>query len=299
MPQKSVDIDGGQILSAFAASLHLFLARFEREIVLEKGCPPRDPASPAVSAASGQFFLEREPCDPTPEACHRAVADLLKLLKESMPHLGPEIDRLSQVFVLGHTDEVRFLRMCLSNEGNALMQFCRHHELHEDLFMLFAVLTARPFRSAAARLVAGGMDPQVWDRGSCPVCGHWPALAHIDDQQGLRTLWCLHCGMLWPYSRLRCIFCSQGVQDQLEILHPEGEPNLRVHACRCCRRYIKEVRSPQPAGAFPFDAVYLGTGALDQMAIDEGYFQESMLAVRAVPRDETRAEPAADVRIVN
>jgi hypothetical protein len=49
------------------------------------------------------------------------------------------------------------------------------------------------------------------------------------------------------------------------------------------------VRSQEPPAGFPFDAVYLGTGPLDLMAMKEGYFQESALAVRSASQDGDQA----------
>ena len=292
MPQESGEKTQSRILSALDRSLRGFVERYGDTLLA--GMEPRieDAAAPDEIPAPGRFLLQGRSYHPVAEACGRAVAELLELLRQSLPNLEPEVRRLAHLFESEQIDAARFLVLVLSNQGNTLIQLCRQFQLREDLLILFAVFLARSYRSKAAGNLAGRIDLGAWDRGYCPVCGHWPSLAHIDDGQGKRTLWCLQCTTVWPYPRLRCVFCFHEDQEQLEILHPEADPKLRVQACKLCRRYIKEVRTEEPPASFLFDAVYLGTGPLDLIAINAGYFQESALAVRFSGTDGLRADQA-------
>ncbi len=59
-----------------------------------------------------------------------------------------------------------------------------------------------------------------WDRGYCPICRHWPVMAHIHQGRNERTLWCLKCGIIWPLSRLQYIYCCNANMGNLILSFP-------------------------------------------------------------------------------
>jgi len=184
----------------------------------------------------------------------------------------------------------------LAGRGRELLARIRAAGQPEDLAVSVAVLLARPFRSWFGRRLAGPGEHGGWVGGSCPVCGHWPALSMISEQdEGRRWLWCLHCGTDWPHARLRCPFCDEGDPAALEHPHLAGDDRHRLQACRSCRRYVKEFRWSEGREQVPWDAVFFATAELDLMAAERGFLRESPLVSRLSPRASNRTTSKSEV----
>ncbi len=213
--------------------------------------------------------------------CVQAVERLHALFSEHLPQNKQELENIRQVLKGEQFSGFRLLELSLENRGNEILKLCRKHELSEQLLVFFAVYLARPFRSWIAHKLAETVDHSAWSAGYCPVCGHWPSMSCINDNEdGKRSLWCLQCGTWWNFPRLKCAHCNNEDQQKLHLLHPEKTSAYRTQCCEICKRYMKEFRSTQSVDELPFDAVYLGSTALDMLAMEAGYIRESPLVAR-------------------
>jgi formate dehydrogenase maturation protein FdhE len=226
---------------------------------------------------------------PSPQSApsQKLLLDILKLYEQFLPDRAGPVVTLRQEFELDEELSGKFISDLLANDARAIIQFALQRQIPEDLISLLGVHAGRPWRAYCARSLPSELEFKTWQRGECPVCGHRPALAHIDSAEGHRTLWCMHCGTSWPHQRIQCAFCGTREQDNLEILHPEQTERYRVQTCSECKRFLKEIRSDQGVDDYPFDQAYLGTGLLDQMAWEEGYIQDSVLLVPEVKPQAT------------
>jgi formate dehydrogenase maturation protein FdhE len=268
------------LLETFGTALRDFFQRFD-QITLFKQEPPRETDEAAIRLlAEGRYLLRSSGYRFHNQPSETAVLELLDLLRLYLPDRKNTIARIQDVFVTGKLEEVDFLSSVFNNQGSDVIRVARKFDWEEDVTMFFAVYLARPFRARAVRFLIDGLDLHNWLRGYCPGCGHWPALAHIDDHEGQRTLWCMHCETHWQYKRIQCVYCHNEEQDMLELIGPKPEPSHRAQVCTKCQRYLKEARSRKAVDKIHFDTVYLGTFMLDLLARNEGYIQESPLTVR-------------------
>ena len=74
---------------------------------------------------------------------------------------------------------------------------------------------------AAARCAAL-TDIDKWDRGYCPVCGAWPALAELVGAEKRRVLRCGRCGTWWSWLVLLCPYCGNDDHRTLGTLSANG-----------------------------------------------------------------------------
>jgi|GEM_PF-1137174 len=269
-----------EALTAFADDLAGFVDRCASRALFTKPPLRDDTATAQARLEEGRYLLR--PCGGNfrPIETMETASELLDLIRVHLPDREDDVARLGSVFLEGRLDITDFLTQVYCNQGNAIRAMIQAHELNEDITTFFAVYFARPWRARAAKLLTEGVDISKWNCGYCPVCGHWPSLAHLSSEDGRRTLWCLHCTSMWMFPRVRCAFCLNKDHENLDILQPEGDDTHRVQACRACRRYIKEFRSEIQPDCARYDAVYLGTLALDIAAEQEGYISESNLTVR-------------------
>ncbi len=82
--------------------------------------------------------------------------------------------------------------------------------------------------------------PATWLKGYCPICGSLPALLFLQGE-GERKGYCSWCGTTWDMHRLQCPFCDNRYHESLGYLYAEAEPDYRVHYCRLCKHYFKQI----------------------------------------------------------
>lgn len=267
-------------LSAFSSDLAEFFTRMEKLSLLKKFPLRSEPEITKLKLTEGKYLLSPCGVELQKSECNLLASELIELLKLHLPERGKDISTIADMLINEQITAHSILQKTFKNEGNELRKLIRLHGLAEDLVTFFAVYLARPFREQAASYLLEKIDTLNWQYGYCPVCGHWPALGIIDPELGERTLWCLCCDTKWKFKRTQCVFCLNEDNQLLDIINLENEESYRVHACKKCGRYIKEVRINPNAENFSFDKLYLGTLPLDFIAGSEGYIQESILTVR-------------------
>jgi ribosomal protein S27AE len=182
----------------------------------------------------------------------------------------------------------RWLARCFSR------RFARRHGLEALSFAIqgdaprldaLAVVAGEDPQSLAARSSACAMPvlhafrrrvdrepPATEGRGTCPVCGAWPALAESRGLERARRLRCGRCGGDWALAWLRCVFCGETDHRRQGSLVPEsGGEARRVETCASCRGYVKTVAT---VGGFSAEAVALedlATVDLDVVAIERDF----------------------------
>lgn len=268
------------MIESFGADIAGFFHHWESQPLLTQ-MPVKDLDATATSRlVEGRYLLRPCGCSIRPVESGFLMSELFALLRKHLPDRTAGLDAIEQQFLSGQISVTDFVQAVLKNDGNQLRTMMRQHDIPEDLVTFLAVYVARPYRVQMARFLLEGVDLAVWSFGYCPVCGHWPSLAHIGGPETMRMLWCLHCDTRWKFKRLQCAFCLNEDQEEMEFISLPENDAYRLHVCNKCRRYLKEIKSSDAPEDVAFDTVYLGTMLLDVAAEREHYIQESPLTVR-------------------
>ncbi|MBK6912404.1 MAG: formate dehydrogenase accessory protein FdhE [Ignavibacteriales bacterium] len=267
-------------LESLASDLKIFFESCKTSPLFKK-LPLREDVEERKQRLSDGHYLFR-PCgvELNKNESNRIAVELLDLLKKNLSDRTEDLNDISEAMVQEKIKANDLLLQIIKNEGNHIRKVIRDNNLAEDIFTFFAIYFARPYRQFASEYLLEGLDKLNWFSGYCPVCGHWPGMAHINSEVGQRTLWCLCCNTKWNFKRTQCAYCLNEDHKSLQILNPESEESYRVQVCKKCKRYLKEVRGNIELKDFPFDKFYLGTLPLDIIAAQKGYIQESVLTVR-------------------
>lgn len=173
----------------------------------------------------------------------------------------------------GRVDVVRWLAAAINEDGLELDAVAEGGEVDPAVVRGLAPLLALPLLQACGRAWAP-RAPAGWDRGWCPICGAWPALAEERGLDAGRRLRCLRCGADWPTLVLRCPYCETTDPERLGALVPEaqaGGPTRRVETCRACRGYLKVITRLTAAAPLEVALLDLDTVELDAAALEHGY----------------------------
>ena len=151
---------------------------------------------------------------------------------------------------------------------------------------------------AAARCAAL-TDVDRWDRGYCPVCGSWPALAELVGAEKRRVLRCGRCGTWWSWLVLLCPYCGNDDHRSLGTLIPEdvrltpaspasGESRSkeRIDVCERCHGYVKSIATFHSVPTSRLAAEDAATVHLDVGARERGYTRPGTVDVETagIPR---------------
>ena len=243
--------------------------------------------------------------EPIPLPVHVLRAALLRLcgaLAEG--GAGEAAEHIRSAIESGSLEAGSLLAASLAREQTTIRTGAVHRGLAPDLVWLVAELTVSPFAHALQRAFFASTAPSGgerrlapsetarsaapalanWDRGYCPACGSWPALAEVVG--GHRVLRCSFCALAWELATYACIYCGED-GDRFVTAAPEEErKDRRVEICKGCAAYLKTVDVTE-LSPFPLLAIAdLETMDLDLAAMERGYARPSLpdVTTRKSPR---------------
>jgi FdhE protein len=170
-------------------------------------------------------------------------------------------------------------------------------------------LALQPVLWEAAARCATLTDVDKWDRGYCPVCGSWPALAELVGAEKRRVLRCGRCGTWWSWLVLLCPYCGNDDHRSLGTLTAEDDRNTsttsgdsrskdRIDVCERCHGYVKSIATFHSAPTSRLAAEDAATVHLDVGARERGYTRPGVVNVETagIPRlvREGRARAGGD-----
>src|SRR5204863_5355520 len=162
------------------------------------------------------------------------------------------------------------LHPALDGDRATLDRAARSRDLDPDAFARLLDLALQPFLWEAASQLAATTDLDGWDRGYCPVCAAWPALAELVGPEKRRVLRCVRCGSAWSWLVLLCPYCGNDDHRTLGSIQEPGS-SQRIDVCERCHGYVKATPSYSPASAVRIIAEDVATLDLDVAAADRGY----------------------------
>lgn len=201
-------------------------------------------------------------------------------------------------------DPAPFLPAALAGDREAIEREAFRYDVDPRAFGELLELALQPALWEAAAQLASLTDIDRWERGYCPVCGAWPALAELTGPERRRVLRCVRCGAGWSWLILLCPYCGNDDHRSLGSLAPRSEePGVRrvagqrVDTCERCRGYVKAIASIAALPAVRLQAEDVASLALDLAAREAGYRRPGEVdpATAGIPRlvREGRSAPAS------
>ena len=203
------------------------------------------------------------------------------------------------------------LEDALNGDADAIARAAVAGGYDATAFAQLLELALQPVLWEAAARCATLTDVDRWDRGYCPVCGSWPALAELVGAEKRRVLRCGRCGTSWSWLVLLCPYCGNDDHRTLGTLTPEdvrpgsasptsGESRSRdrVDVCERCHGYVKSIATFHSVPTPRLAAEDAGTVHLDVGARAAGYTRPGTIDVdtAGIPRlvREGRARAGGD-----
>jgi FdhE protein len=248
----------------------------ELTATIERGRLPRLSLPPKYVAAKLARGVPAMAAEPIPLPVAALTPPLVRLCAElASGGAGDAADHVRAAIEDGSIDPGSLLAASLARDQDAIRQGAAHRGLSPDLVWLVAELAVSPFANALQRaLFAPAADATAralddWDRGYCPACGSWPALAEVAG--GHRILRCSFCAAAWELNSYACIYCGESGEAFVTAAPDEERKDRRVEVCSACGGYLKTVDVAE-LSPFPLLAIAdLETMDLDIAAMERGY----------------------------
>jgi FdhE protein len=244
---------------------------------LEHGRLPRLSLPPkylAAKLARGVPILAGEPIPVPIPILGPALARFCDALAEG--GAGDAAIHIRDAIISGNIEPGSLLAASLARQQAAIRTGATHRGLAPDLVWLVAELAVSPFVHALQTLLLARATDETlvgalaaWDRGHCPACGSWPALAEVVG--GHRTLRCSFCSGAWELPTYACIYCDDGGDQFLTAAPDEQRKDRRIEACGACGSYLKTI-DVTVLSPFPLLSISdIETTDLDLAAMDHRY----------------------------
>lgn len=233
----------------------------------------------AAKLSRGVPVLAGEPI-PLPVAA--VTPTLVRLCDElAQGGAGEAATHIRDAIASGNIEPGSLLVASLTRNQTAIRTGATHRGLAPDLVWLVAELAVSPFvhilqRTLFAATTDGTLESALhsWNRGYCPACGSWPALAEVVG--GHRTLRCSFCSSAWELTTYACIYCEESGEPFVTAAPDEERKDRRVEVCTTCGGYLKTVEVPE-LSPFPLLSISdIETTDLDVAAMEHGYARPAL-----------------------
>ena len=249
---------------------------------LERGRLPKLSLPPKYAAAKltrGVPVLAGEPIPVPVPVLTPVLLELCDAL--AIGGAGDAATHIRQAIESGSIEPGSLLIASLGRDQAAMRTGAAHRGLAADLVWLVAELAVSPFVHALQRMVFahGGTRElesalEAWNRGYCPACGSWPAVAEVAG--GHRTLRCSFCSSAWELPTYSCIYCDESGEPFVTAAPNEERKDRRVEVCKGCGGYLKTVDVPE-LSPFPLLSISdIETTDLDVAAMEHGYARPAL-----------------------
>ena len=249
---------------------------------IENGRLPRLSLPPkylAAKLARGVPVFAGEPLPLPVPLLKQALVELSDALAAG--GAGETATHIREAIESGSMDAGSLLAASLTRNQTAIRTGATHRGLAPDLVWLVAELAVSPFvHTLQCKLFDQPQDEALrsalesWNRGYCPACGSWPALAEVIG--GHRTLRCSFCASGWELNQYACVYCHESGEKFVTAAPNEERKDRRVEVCAACGGYLKTVDLPE-LSPFPLLSISdIETTDLDVAAMDHGYARPAL-----------------------
>ncbi len=187
----------------------------------------------------GFSLIQKEDFPLDIESSVKLFQTLCQIGRETNPHMAEQARKIEEAIEKKRIDLKQFLKKGLKEQR--IEQVADELGLDKKFFPFLIQGSTKPSIEAGMEKLRSELDPEMWLKGYCPVCGSLPFLSLLKEDVGKRYLICSYCGYEWRIDRMFCPFCSNKEQESLHYLFAEGEEAYRIDLCEKCHQYIKTI----------------------------------------------------------
>jgi len=191
---------------------------------------------PAGFAAGHPLLMEdrlQSLVDPWGDTIEAAIQPLAK----AFPAIKGELQQLRQALAEGKVKLAECIEALLKDQDNLITEKASYLGLSPVVLKFILGQIIKPFVEKKTESLRPLVKNLSWHKGYCPICGAYPELSFIQDEEGRRWLRCSLCGYSWKFDRMTCPYCEK-VNKNKELIFAEESEHKWIECCTSCNRYI-------------------------------------------------------------
>jgi FdhE protein len=196
---------------------------------------------------------------------------LSEAVKEGMPKLAGEMDRLSGLIAQGKLRLADYFEAHPGEEDKMMAGWENNLQVSPSNASFLMSLIARVILEKRAGEVTAALGEFAWEKGYCPICGEFPSIALIEEEGGKRFLHCSSCGQDWRFTRVICPYCEKEGQTGMDYFYVENKTQESAFVCDKCKKYLITLYRAGRLFARDMDISAISLVHLDMIMQDKGY----------------------------
>ncbi|HDP98745.1 MAG TPA: formate dehydrogenase accessory protein FdhE [bacterium] len=211
-----------------------------------------------------QLIIEEKDLEQLFDFVYPVVKQYLHLRKKEVSRLGELNDK--RKFSLKE-----LLIALINKDTQTFDNFSKKLAVPSLLLEMITELISAPYFELVAEFFSKKLSKFQWCEPFCPICGGIPSMAQINEQTGLKILWCRRCNNPWTFTDKICPHCMNSeIKSQSFIFLTNFKP-YRIEACNKCNNYLKTIDNLIQFNQVNFSVVNIATYYLDLLAKNYGY----------------------------
>jgi len=214
------------------------------------------------------------PTDPYNEM----TLSLISAVKESMPKLRDDLNRLSNLISQGKLCLADCWAVNTNHENKSMSDWGKKLKVSPSSVSFIINLVSRVILEARTKEIAANLGEHDWGKGYCPICGDFPSIALIEETEGKRFLHCSSCGHDWRFTRVVCPYCENEAQSGMDYFYVENKTQESAFVCEKCRKYLITLNRAGTLFSRDMDISAISLIHLDMIMQDKGYAPMTLCA---------------------
>jgi FdhE protein len=203
-----------RVLSAYGEVL-VEKARLREELPLLTASPL--PAPDPFRFSQGVPLLTEDTMIHFTDSLENVCDRMLPVLEKAFPKISPVIQKL-RVALEEKELNLKFCMETMLRGGDEKMGEIAFGLGTDSLTLKFILgQLMKPLIEKLAKTYKPLIQNLPWHRGYCPICGSFPELSYLVENEGQRWLRCSLCGHEWRFMRTKCPFCENEDHDKVEF----------------------------------------------------------------------------------
>jgi FdhE protein len=222
---------------------------------------------------------------------------MIPVLSKAFPKIRPVLRKLKAALKKNQLDLKNCMEDMLHNRDEIIRQSASRLETDPLTLKFILGQLLKPLVEKQAESLRSVIQNLNWKKGYCPVCGSFPVLSYLKENEGQRWLMCGLCSHEWHFMRTQCPFCENEDPKKSELCFVEGREYERAEMCHQCKRYLVGIDMRKYPYDFIPEVTVAGMMYLDILAQEKGFIPMADSAWTLVPHIDIPAEkPKAKFR---
>lgn len=205
----------------------------------------------------------------------QAARMILTPMAEAFSGIRPDIEAINSNIADNSFGADECIHAFVKNDTRITNAFAARAGTSPGIFRFALAQITEPFKQIQARAFSPLIKEHPWPHGHCPMCGSFPGVAGLINEESECLLQCSVCGHEWRFRRHTCPRCENNDQALFEYVSDRDSPAgdaERVSVCKLCNTYLLTIDLSKQVDPVNMDVTAMGMIGLEHQARDMGYF---------------------------